>query len=144
MSTAVLRDGFWPVAAGFGVACVALVTLQAAKTITPPSMYVAWFNSNGAFHIGRMVWDLLVVGSLGLGFPAFVGAIAAFRLGRPVLLHWALFAMAALLCTLVLLPWLHDGVRFGRAVESIARPWWRYGAELSLLLASLAALRWSR
>jgi hypothetical protein len=144
MSAAVLRDGFWPVVAGFGVACVALVTLQATRTITPPTMYMAWFNGNGASHIGRMLWDLLVVGSLGLGLPAFVGAVAAFRLGRPALLHWLLFVVAALLCTLVLLPWLHDGVRFGRAVESMARPWWRYGAELSLLFASLAALRSSR
>lgn len=144
MSTGVLRDGFWPVAAGFGVACVALVTLQATKTIAPPSMYVAWFNSHEASHIGRMLWDLLVVGSLGLGLPAFVGAVAAFRLGRPVLLHWALFVLAALLCTLVVLPWLHDGMRFGRAIESMVRPWWRYGAELALLLASLAALRSSR
>jgi hypothetical protein len=123
---------------------VALVTLQATKTIMPPSMYVAWFNSNGASHIGRMLWDLLVVGSLGLGLPAFVGAVAAFRLGRPVILHWALFVVAALLCSLVVLPWLHDGVRFGQAIGSIAKPWWRYGAELSLLLASFAALRSSR
>jgi hypothetical protein len=108
MSTAVLRDGFWPVSAGFGVACVALVTLQATKTITPPAMYVAWFNGNEASHTGRMVWDLLVVGSLGLGLPAFVGAVAAFRLGRPVLLHWLLYIMAALLCMLVLLPWRHQ------------------------------------
>jgi hypothetical protein len=91
-----------------------------------------------------MLWDLLVVGSLGLGLPTFVGAVAAFRLGRPVLLHWLLFVVAALLCTLVLLPWLHGGVRFGPAIESIARPWWRYGAELSLMFASLAAFRSSR
>lgn len=141
MSTAVLRDGFWPVAAGFCVACVALVTLQATKSIAPPSMYVAWFNSHEAPHIGRMLWDLLVVGSLGLGLPAFVGAVAAFRLGRPVLLHWVLFVVAALLCMLVLLPWLHDGVRLGRTIDSMARPWWRYGAELALLLASLTALK---
>ena len=75
MNTAVLRDGFWPVAAGFCVACVALVTLQATKSIAPPSIYVAWFNSHEASHIGRMLWDLLVVGSLGLGLPAFVGAV---------------------------------------------------------------------
>ena len=75
MSTAVLRDGFWPVAAGFCVACVALVTLQATKSIAPPSIYVAWFNCHEALHIGRMLWDLLVVGSLGLGLPAFVGAV---------------------------------------------------------------------
>ena len=144
MSTAVLRDAFWPVAAGFGVACVALVTLQATKTIAPPSMYVAWFNGHEASHIGRMLWDLLVVGSLGLGLPAFVGAVAAFRLGRPVLLHWVLFVLAALLCIFVVLPWLHDGVRFGRTVESMVRPWWRYGAELSLMVASLIALRSAR
>lgn len=144
MSTTVLRDGFWPVAAGFGVACVALVTLQAAQTIAPPSMYVAWFNRHEASHIGRMLWDLLVVGSFGLGLPAFVGAVAAFRLGRPVLLHWLLFVLAALLCILVVLPWLHDGMRLGRAVESMVRPWWRYGAELSLMVASLIALRSAR
>lgn len=144
MSTAVLRDGFWPVAAGFCVACVALVTLQATKSIAPPSIYVAWFNSHEASHIGRVLWDLLVVGSPGLGVPAFVGAVAAFRLGRPVLLHWVLFVVAALLCLLVVLPWLHDGVRFGRAIESMARPWWRYGAEIALLLASLAALKSTR
>lgn len=124
------------------MACVALVTLQATKTITPPSMYMAWFNSNGASHIGRMFGELLVVGSLGLGLPAFVGAVTAFRLGRPVMLHWLLFVVAALLCVLVLLPWLHDSMRFGRVIELIARPWWRYGAEFSLLVPSLVAL-WS-
>lgn len=144
MNVAMVRYGFWPVATGFCVACVALVTLQVTKTIVPPSMYIAWFNSNGASHIGRMLWDLFVVGSLGLGLPAFILAITAFRLGRPVLLHWLLFVVVALLCTLVILPWIHDGVRFGRAIESLARPWWRYGAELSLLLASLAALRSTR
>ena len=43
-----------------------------------------------------------------------------------------------------MLPWLHDGVRFGRPVESRVRPWWRYGAELSLMVASLIALRSAR
>ena len=138
------KDGFWPVAIGFGVACVALVTLNVSREIAPPGLYMSWFNGHGVSHLGRMLWDLLVVGSLGLGVPGFVGAMAAFRLGRPVLLHWALFVAAALLCALVLLPWLHDGVGFRRAMASMARPWWRYGAEMSLLLAALAALKTTR
>lgn len=79
--------------------------------------------------------------SLGLGLPAFVLAMAALRLGRPVPLHWVLFVLAALLCTLILLPWIRDGVRFGSAIESLARPRLWHGAELSLVFASLGSLR---
>jgi hypothetical protein len=144
MSGAVLKDGFWPLVLGFGVACVALVTLHATRGIAPPGAYLGWFQGSGMSQLGRMLWDLLVVGALGLGLPGFIGAVAAFRLGRPALSHWALFVAAALLCLLVLLPWLHDGMALGRAVASMARPWWRYGVELSLLIAALVALRTTR
>ncbi|KQP15172.1 hypothetical protein [Pseudorhodoferax sp. Leaf267] len=131
---------FWPIAMGFGLACVATVTLGFSTALAAPSVYLGWFKSIGSQHVGRMLWDLMVVGALGLGVPAFVAALAAFKLGGARFLDGALFALAALLSSLILLPWLHNGIRIGRSLDAMARPWWTYGVELSLMLATLAAL----
>lgn len=139
-----LQRMFWPIALGFALACVATVTLGFSAAIAAPSTYFAWFKAHGVLPLGRMLWDLVVVGGLGLGLPAFVAASAAMRLGTADLVAGLLFALAALAFSLVLLPWLHEGVRFTRALASVARPWWSYGVELSLLLATLAALAATR
>lgn len=130
---------FWPLTMAFALACVAPVTLGWSAAIAAPSAYFSWFKAYGGLQLGRLLWDLVVVGGLGLGLPAFVAALAAFRLGAARLSDWLLFTLAALLFSLVLLPWLQDGVRFGKALVSMDRPWWAYGVELSLLLATLAA-----
>lgn len=130
---------FWPLAMAFGLACVASVTLGFSAAIAAPSAYLAWFKAYGGLQLGRMLWDLVVVGGLGLGLPAFVAALAAFRLGAARVTDWLLFTLAALLFILFFLPWLQEGTRFGKALASVARPWWGYGVELSLLLATLTA-----
>lgn len=131
---------FWPVFMGFGAACIASVTLGLSAAIGAPSGYFAWFRSHDASHLGLLLWDLVVVGGLGFGLPAYVAALAAFRLGGPTLLRCALFIVTALACGLLLLPWLHDGLSWDKVLASASRSWWRYGVELALVLAALAAL----
>jgi hypothetical protein len=144
MNRAVLNELSWPVAMAVGLGCVSLVSLGMSSALSAPTAYTGWFRSNGAYHFGLLLWDLMVVGGLGLGIPAFVAALAAFRLGSSAALNVLAFLAVALLSILLFLPWLHEGVRWGRAVSSMAKPWWRYGVELSLILGTLAARRAAR
>lgn len=135
---------FWTVAAAFATACIAQVTLGVTSVFAAPQAYVSLFKVTGARQVGFALWDLAVVGGIGLGIPAFVASLAALRLSRPTLLNAVVFIVATLLFADVLLPWLQHG-NWSRVVSTFAvRSWWRYGIELAMVLGTLAALMVAR
>jgi hypothetical protein len=120
MSTTVLEDWFWPITIWAAVACVALLTQRASTAIAPPPLYVGWFHGNGASLLGRMLWDFVVVGGLGLGFAGLSRDRGGLPTGQASAGHCALFVAAVWLCTLVLLPGLHRGLAPRRGIDDAA------------------------
>lgn len=131
---------FWTIAAAFATACVAQVALGVSSAIAAPQAYISLFKATGARQVGFALWDLAVVGSIGLGIPAFVASLAALRLSRPTLLNAVVFIVATLLFADVLLPWLQNGNWSRVASTFTLRSWWRYGVELALVIGTFAAL----
>ena len=127
-------------AAGVAVGSVAPTTIGFTAAIAAPLGYFTWFKAYGMLPLGSFLWDLVVVGGLGLGLLAFLAGLLVFRSGTAGQ-RWANgagFVAATLLAGELLHPLL-EGYP-SNDLRPWSRTWSSYGVELALLAATLAAM----
>ena len=135
-----LRSGFWQKAFCFalGIAVVVFAVGLIARTaaLAVPEGFFAWFKQAGSIEAGLFLWDLVVTYGLGIGLPAFIALLVAFRFFVAATASAALAFLAGVLLTVhVLAP-----LWFGYSLDMVwQRPWFAFAMEASLGLAALAA-----
>lgn len=127
---------------GFALPVFTVGLIARTMAFAAPAGFFAWFKANGALELGLFLWDLVVGHGLGMGVPAFVVLLVAFRFfAAPTAGAVVAFLAGALLALHGLMPLLY-GYRFGLLFD---RHWFNYALEAALLIAALSALfvaRW--
>ena len=122
---------------GVAVGIASVFVLARTAAIAAPQGFFAWFKQAGSIEAGVFSWDLLVTYGLGVGLPAFIVALLAFRFVVAATAGSALaFAAGVLLAIHGLAP-----LWFGHPLDTVwQRPWFYYAPlEASLGLATWAA-----
>lgn len=141
MLSSTLTQKLFCLVLGFVVALIAAFVLPYTSAIAAPGLFFDWFQSMSSLQVGLLLWDLIVVSGLGLGLPACIALLWAFRLFTiSNLACTTFFVTGVLLTSYVLVPLLYKTSLSAMFV----RPWWAYGMEASLILAAITALALNR
>jgi hypothetical protein len=113
-------------------ACVPLLGISSA--IAGPAHYFPWAKAHGVLEPALFLWEVVVIGGIGVGAPALVSLVVlvrTFTYARVTLV--GAFA-AALLCGLyVAVPMAY----FETPQLPLNQPWWAFGKEMALALVAI-------
>ena len=137
MAASFLKHRVVSLSLGVVVGVAALYSLGFTAAIASPAGLFDWFKSKNLLDLGLGLWHLVVVYGLGIGLPVFLVLFSAFRtFAKPAVSSALLFVLGVLLTVHVFYP-----LAYGSSLSAaFTRPWWGYGFELSLVVATGAAL----
>jgi|GEM_PF-2775096 len=122
---------------GAVVGIIALFVMPISAALAAPAGFFSWFKQAGSIDTGLFLWDVVVTYGLGLGLPAFMALLLAFRHFVAATIGSALAFLAGVLLTIHVLAPLWFGYTLDLAFQ---RPWFAYALELSLVVGVLAAM----